>query len=227
MLRKLATYLCIIAVSAQLSYAMPTGPLSVRQDEKKTDNDNVVIPEGTILQLSLRDPVSSKLSEPGDEVIAILKQDLYVDGVKILNRYTEFVGRVTLAQPAKRPLKSGRLHLTFDKIRLEGGEQKLVALIKSASNFDIDEKVQGDSEGTLKGGKSGGKVVDNVLRGASVGGIGATIVILSRGGGGLAPYAGMVGAGAVAGILLTKGNEVRLAPDSVIRLKLEKSLSIE
>ncbi len=137
-----------------------------------------IIPEGTEIQLALLDPVSSKLSEPGDEIRAVVRRDVIVDGRRLLREGTEVIGRVTLAQPAKRPLKGGRLHITFDRIRLEGEEQKIAAVIKSASDFTRDEKVKSDGEGTLNQGADGGKVLDNVLTGAQLGSIGVTIALL-------------------------------------------------
>ncbi len=201
----------------------------------------LVIPVGTEIQLTLRDPVSSKLSEPGDEVLATVRRDVIVDGIRLLNAGTEMVGRVTLAEPAKRPLKGGRLHITFDRIRVEGQEQKISAVIKSASDFTRDEKVKSDGEGTLKGGKDGGKVLQNVGAAAGVGYIGVTIAILagaaSEGGGGVGlggisqggaiAGASILGGSAVAGVFMTKGKEVRLDEKTIIRLKLERPVSLE
>jgi len=200
-------------------------------------NSESVIPEGTEIQLALLDPVSSKLSEPGDEIRAVVRRDVVVDGRRLLREGTEVIGRVTLAQPARRPLKGGQLHITFDRIRLEGAEQKIAAVLKSASDFTRDEKVKSDGEGTLKQGAGGGDVLKNVLTSAAIGHVGVTIAILGglaksdngigipRGAaiGGLAVLGGSV----AAGILLTKGKEVRLDQSAVIRLKLVRAVSIE
>jgi hypothetical protein len=195
-----------------------------------------VIPEGTEIQLALLDPVSSKLSEPGDEIRAVVRRDVVVDGRRLLREGTEVFGRVTLAQPARRPLKGGRLHITFDRLRLEGSEQKIAAVLKSASDFTRDEKVKSDEEGTLKQGASGGDVVKNVLTGAMIGQAGVTIALLGglagsdgRGfptGAAIGGLAGM-GASMVAGVLLTKGKEVRLDQSAIIRLKLVRPVSVE
>jgi hypothetical protein len=195
-----------------------------------------IIPEGTEIQLALLDPVSSKLSEPGDEIRAVVRRDVFVDGRRLLREGTEVIGRVTLAKPAGRPLKGGQLHITFDRIRLEGSEQKIAAVLKSASDFTRDEKVKSDGEGTLKQGASGGDVFNNVLKASALGQAGVTIALL----GGLASsdgtripsgaaIGGLAGMGAsmVAGVLLTKGKEVRLDQSAVIRLKLVKPVSIE
>jgi len=195
-----------------------------------------VIPEGTEIQLALLDPVSSKLSEPGDEIRAVVRRDVFVDGRRLLREGTEVIGRVTLAKPAGRPLKGGQLHITFDRIRLEGSEQKIAAVLKSASDFTRDEKVKSDGEGTLKQGASGGDVVNNVLKATAIGQAGVTIALLGglagSDGGGFprgAAIGGLAGMGAsmAAGVLLTKGKEVRLDQSAVIRLKLVKPVSIE
>jgi hypothetical protein len=195
-----------------------------------------IIPEGTEIQLALLDPVSSKLSEPGDEIRAVVRRDVFVDGRRLLREGTEVIGRVTLAKPAGRPLKGGQLHITFDRIRLEGSEQKIAAVLKSASDFTRDEKVKSDGEGTLKQGASGGDVLNNVLKATAIGQAGVTIALLgglaSSDGGGFprgAAIGGLAGMGAsmAAGVLLTKGKEVRLDQSAVIRLKLVKPVSIE
>jgi hypothetical protein len=203
----------------------------------------ITIPEGVEMQLSLTEPLSSKLNEPGDQVIATVRRDVVVDGQTVLKQGTEVIGRVTLAQPAKRPFKGGRLHVTFERIRLEGQEQKITAVIRSASDFSRDEKIKSDGEGTLKGGTSGGDALKNVSTAAGLGGIGVTIAILSSVRdrsqyGGFGPVGGISRAGAmtgvgilggsvVVGLLLTKGKEVRLDQNAIVRLKLERPLTIE
>ena len=205
---------------------------------KQKNNDDIVIPEGTEIQLTLRESVSSKLSETGDEIYAVVRRDVVVEGRTLLEEGTEVIGRVTLAEPAKRMLRGGKLHLSFERIRLPDGERRLTALIKSASDFERDEKVKGDSEGTLKGGKDGGKVLQNVGTAAGIGGAATSIIILAGARGALNNGAG-IGTAAIAGgaavlggviiasILLTKGKEVRLDQNAIIRLKLERALAVE
>lgn len=219
-------------------------PHTFGQDEKIVRRSDNVLPEGTVIQLSLRDPVSSKLSEPGDPITAVVKRDVVVDGRTLLREGTEIIGRVTLADGARRPFKGGRLHLTFEQVRMEGREQKLTAIIQSASDFTRDTKVKSDGEGTLQGGVSGGDVVRNVGTAAGIGMIGVTIAILSSVrdrdlyGGGLGGFgsisqigaitgAAILGGSVVTGLLLTKGKEVRLDGNTVLRLKLERAIAVE
>jgi hypothetical protein len=227
MLKRLGVFICLLALAAPPARAQE--PVS-----------RLVIPEGTEIQLSLRDPLSSKLSEVGDEVVATVRHEVVVNGQTLLRQGTEVIGRVTLAQPARRLLKGGMLHITFERVRLEGHEQKLAAVIRSASDFTRDEKIHSDSEGTLKGGASGGQALENIARAGAIGGIGATIIILAgadrdsagvgRGVGisrsSAVAGAAVLGASVVTGLILTKGKEVRLDQGTLVRLKLERPLAI-
>lgn len=225
--RRICAFLCLVALACPSSSGQTPDPAA-----------RLVIPEGTEIQLILRDPLSSKLSEAGDEIVATVRRDVIVEGRRLILQGTEVLGRVTLARPAGRPLKGGRLHVTFERVRLEGEEQRLSALIKSASDFARDEKVKSDGEGTLDGGKSGGQVLQNVGLAGGLGGLGASIIILASAkenvlgdagmsAGGAAAGAAVLGGSVVAGVLLTKGKEVRLDPGAIIRLKLERPLAIE
>ncbi len=228
MLRRFFVFVCLLALVQfpGLSQAEP-------QDSKSE------IPAGIEIQLSLRDPLSSKLSESGDEVLATVRRDVVIDGRTVLRKGTEVVGRVTLAEASGRMFKGGRLHITFERIRIDGQEQKITAVMKSASDFSRDEKIKADDEGTLKGGKDGGKTLSNIGTAAGIGMIGVTIAILagrdgnSFGGyyggisqGGAIAGAAILGGSVLTGVLMTKGREVRLDENTIIRLKLERPVAI-
>lgn len=201
----------------------------------------IVIPEGTEMQLSLSEPLSSKLNDVGDEVYAVLRRDVVVDGRTLLRRGVEVIGRVTFVKSSGRPFKGGRMHVTFERIRIDGIDRKLSVVIRSASDFARDEKIKTDDEGSLAQGTSGGDVLRNVGTAAGIGMVGATIAILASardrnvggfggvgiGRGGAVTGAAILGGSVVAGVLLTKGKEVRLDSGAVIRLRLERALNVE
>jgi len=100
--------LLICATTLVQGTVVPPRPLSVQQLESPGVPSGVpelVIPAGTELQLNLHDPLSSKLSEPGDEVIATLRREITADGMVLLPRGTEFFGKVTSAVPAKKTIQ--------------------------------------------------------------------------------------------------------------------------
>lgn len=189
----------------------------------------LIIPEGTQIQLSLREPVSSKLSDVGDEVRAVVKRDIVVNDVTVIQAGAEVIGRVTLVKPAHRSLKGGLLHISFDRIRLQDGlERKLTTIVQSASDYSRDEKVKTNGEGTLKGGKVGDTTL---MRAAAPIAIPTVTIAVYSGHYGLNGATGTLlglGVAAIIGsVLLTKGKDIRLEPGSLVRLKLERPLSIE
>ncbi len=238
MKKRFCLWLFLVALTLQ---NLPAQTSSASSAPPQQEPSKVIIPEGTLLQLSMREPVSSKLSEVGDEVLATIKKDVVVEGVTLLKAGTEVIGRVTIVKPAKRPLKGGMLHLSFDRIRFENGlERKLVAIVQSAADFARDEKISSNGEGTMKGGKSGGDALRNVGTAAGISGAAATIIIFAGRNGSTSPFGiggisggsmigavSVIGGSMLVGVLLTKGKEVRLDPGSIVRLKLERPLSVE
>ena len=234
MKKKLIGCLCLLFLLSSLLPAQT-------QPSQNTASKPVIIPEATVIQLKIHEPISSKLSDIGDEVITTVKKDVEVDGIVLLPAGTEVIGRITAAKAAKRPFKGGQLHISFDRIRLDNGIiKKISAVVQSATDFARDEKIKTNSEGTLKGTKSGG----DALRGASTAiGISSTvamiIILAGRDSGGFSGYgggigggtaaaaAGVLGGGIITGILLTKGKEVRLDSGAIVRIRLETPVSVE
>ncbi len=234
MKKRFGVFVCMLGL---FGTGLPLPAPAQSPEQPKTQAIDRIIPEGTELQLSLSEPLSSKLNDVGDVVYATVRRDVVVDGRTVIPRGAEVSGRVTLANPAGRPFKGGKLHITFERVRIQGQDEKLSAVVKSASDFARDEKVTSTPEGTLKEGTSGKDVLNNVLTAAGVGGIGVTIAILAGaenyGGyyGGISRGAAVTGAAilggsVVAGVLFTKGKEIRLDSGAIIRIRLERSLAV-
>ncbi|HEX5085022.1 MAG TPA: hypothetical protein VFY40_23535, partial [Blastocatellia bacterium] len=59
------------------------------------------------------------------------------------------------------------------------------------------------------------------------GGLGSLGGIIAAGAGaGLPGLAGGIGAGVLGGVLTTKGNDIRLEPGTILRIKFERSVSL-
>jgi hypothetical protein len=175
-------------------------------------------------KIILQSRLSSKLSEPGDPVRAVLDEPIYVESQMVLPRGTEFIGRVTQVTPAKRGQKQGSIAIAFERIGLSWGEEPVSVIVTSVDDWDKNEKLNADSEGKVKGGHSGERTAENVMRGGAIGGAGAGVVILSGGSGGVG--AASLGGGLLAGLFLTKGGEVVVNPGAVFRVKFVKPLTL-
>lgn len=178
----------------------------------------------TKAKIILQSRLSSKLSEVGDPVTAVLDEPLSVNGQVVLPRGTEFVGRVTQVTAAKRGQKGGSIAIAFEKLAMPWGDEAVSVVITAVDDWDKNEKLNADSEGKVKGGHRGDATVTNVERGGAIGGMGAGVVILS--GGGLGAGAGALGGGLLAGLLLTKGGEIQVNPGAVFRVKFVKPVTL-
>lgn len=206
-----ATALCLVfALSAVPALSQAAREATIEADTKA--------------KLVLQTRLSSKLSEVGDPVTAVLDEGIYVNGQLVMPRGTEFLGRVTQVTAAKRGQKGGSIALAFEKIAAPWGEEAVSVVVTSVDDWDKNEKLKADSEGKVKGGHRGEDTARNVERGGAIGGAGAGVIILS--GGGLGAGAASIGGGLLAGLLLTKGGEVAVNPGAIFRVKFVKPITL-
>ena len=178
----------------------------------------------TSAKVVLQSRLSSKLSEPGDPIRAVLDEPLYVNNQLVLPRGTEFIGRVTQVTPARRGQKQGSIAIAFERVALSWGDEAVSIVVTAVDDWDKNEKLNADSEGKVKGGHRGDATARNVERGGAIGGAGAGVVILS--GGSLGAGAASLGGGLLAGLFLTKGGEVVVNPGAIFRVKFVKPVTL-
>lgn len=184
------------------------------------------------IRLILRSQINSKLSEAGDTVSATLAEPVYADGELVLRRGTEFRGRIIKVAPAKRGQRSSHLSIDFDRIITDSGEVPISAQVTAIDDWDSEESIKANSKGELKGGHRGQKTIDNTRRGAQLGvsgGIAGAVLggaagasgrqVLGIGGAGLA-------VGLIAGLILTKGKDIRVMPGAILRIKFSKPVTL-
>lgn len=211
---------CAAILAFLLQTLMPAG-VSARALE------DLLVPEGTVVRIAVQTPVSSRVSEVGDPVVGVLYDDLYVDGAVVLERGAEFVGRVTYIKPARRGMRQAEMGITFDRLRTPYGEERVAMILQSVDDYTNDKKLKGNSEGIVKGGRNGGKAAENTRTGATIGGAAAgTVVLAGQSGGAAAAGAGILGGSALAGLLLTRGGEVKLSPGTILRLRFEQPIKL-
>ena len=197
--------------------------LSAAQGFSQAAREATIEPE-TKAKVILQSRLSSKLSEPGDPIRAVLDEPVYVNNLLVMPRGTEFIGRVTQVTPAKRGQKQGSIGIAFERVALPWGEEPVSVIVTAIDDWDKNEKLNADSEGKVKGGHKGDATARNVERGGAIGGAGAGVVILS--GGSYGAGAASLGGGLLAGLFLTKGGEVVVNPGAVFRVKFVKPMTL-
>lgn len=187
---------------------------------------NITIAQGATAKLSLQTQLSSKISEVGDEVIGVLYEPVRsADGRVAIPRGTEFIGRVTQVQAAKRPQKEATMTIVFEKMRMSYGTEKIATVVTEIDDFANDEKMRSkDDEGKVGGGKSGSRTAKNAGIGGGIGSLGG--IIIGAAGGGVGGVIGGVGGGVLGGVLMTKGNDIKLAPGTILRIRFEHEVSL-
>jgi hypothetical protein len=197
-----------------------------KQDENNNKNGNITLSQGSTAKISLQSQLSSKINEVNDEVIGVLYEAVRgSDGRVVIPRGTEFIGRVTQVQAAKRPQKEASMTIVFETMRMSYGTEKIATVVTAIDDYANDEKLRSkDDEGKVGGGRSGKRTATNAGIGGGLGSLGG--LIIGAAGGGLAGIAGAAGAGVIGGVLVTKGNDIKLAPGTILRIRFERDLAL-
>jgi hypothetical protein len=214
-----------------ISMVISVSLLARAQDENNdsknnANNGNATIAEGTLAKISLQTKLSSKINEVGDEVIGVLYEPVRAtDGRIAIPRGAEFVGRVTQVKAAKKPQKEATMTIIFETMRMPYGIEKIATTITAIDDYANDEKLRSkNEEGQVGGGRSGGRTARNAGIGGSLGGLAG--IALGRGGAGIGAIATVIGAGAGTGVLMTKGDDIRLEPGTIFRIRFDRAIAL-
>jgi hypothetical protein len=196
------------------------------EETREVRANNLRLEQGATAKLSLQTRLSSKISEVNDEVIAVLYEAVRTaDGRVAIPRGTEFVGRVTQVQAAKRPQKQATMTIVFETMRMSYGEEKISTVVTAIDDYANDEKMRAkDDEGKVGGGRSGGRTARNAGIGGGLGSLGG--LIIGAAGGGLGGAVGAIGVGAAGGVLMTKGNDIKLDEGTILRIRFERDVEL-
>lgn len=225
--RHIVAIALLIASLQQVSLAQ-----DVARDRSGQNDRQATIISETRARLTLRSQLNSKLSEAGDIITATLAEPVFVDGQLVLQRGTEFRGRVIKVARAKRGQRSSHMSIDFDRIVTPSGEVPISAQVTAIDDWDREESIKATSKGELKSGHRGEKTIDNTRRGGQIGLAGGFAGAALGGAAGLSgrPVLGIGGAGLavgmIAGLLLTKGSDIRVRPGAILRIKFTKPVTL-
>ncbi|HSO73927.1 MAG TPA: hypothetical protein VLU47_03750 [Blastocatellia bacterium] len=198
------------------------------QSNVTPSDQQVTIVAETRGRLTLQSELNTKLNEAGDTITASLIEPIYAEGRMVFPKGTEFRGRITSVDHAKRLQRRGNIAIVFDRVVLPWGEEPVSVLVTAIEDWNENEKARGDSSGKMKAGRQGDRTMRNMGRGG-VFGSGASLIALMFGGAagaGGRTLSGLGGvgtaAGAISGLLLTKGGEVRSSPGAILRIKFSE-----
>jgi hypothetical protein len=165
-----------------------------------------VIPSGTVLKVSLIDPVNSDTSSPGDRFMASLAESVVINGVTLLQKGTKVRGRVIDADDSGRVKGRAAIRLALTDI-MQG--DKIVAIRTETFAATADSSQTRDAE-VIAGGAGVGAVIGAIAGGKKGAAIGAA-----------------TGGGAGTGVVLaTKGKEIHYGPETRLNFTLANSVEL-
>ena len=167
---------------------------------------NITIPSGTVIPVRITQTLDSATTQLGDKFTGTLAADIVIDGLTAIRQGTSVTGRVTDAQEAAHYKGSSLLSIELSSINRREG-----SLTATSDPYTVQGKGRGKNTAEKIGG---GAAVGAILGGIFGGGKGAAIGAAAGGG---------VGAGANT---ITKGEQVQIPSESLIRFHLTNSISL-
>jgi len=164
------------------------------------------VPVGAVLEVRLAEPMSTRTHNAGDEFVAILDQDVVVDGKVVFPEGAKAYGTLLAAEGSGRVEGRAEMTITLTELRLREEPLRVKTgniTIQAEGTQSRDAKVIGGAAGVgaLLGGIIAGK--KGVAVGAAVGG----------------------GAG-TATVLTTKGKEVEFEPEHKFSFSLSREVVV-
>jgi hypothetical protein len=191
------------AASSEPAAKAPKPGLATRPQPARLPD--VTVPLGTRVLLRLINEVNTKRAKEGDRVYLQTSVPVAIGGHVVIPRNSDVEGTVTRTKPAGHVTGKGELFIRFDNLILPNGISR-----------DFHARPPGE-EGQVPGN---GKSTDarTVMMGT---GVGASIGGLARGLPGAAAGAGI---GALAGVLLSRNQNVILRPGTQVEMVLDRDL---
>jgi hypothetical protein len=166
----------------------------------------IVVPAGTVLTVTIDQPISTKTNSSGDAFAASLAEPVTVDGQTAIPQGAHATGTVTQAQSAGRIKGGALLALTLDSVTVNGQKYQV-----QSSSFE--EAGKGRGKRTAIGG-GGGAAFGAIVGALAGGGKGAAIGALAGGGAG------------TAGAAFTGKRDFTIPAETRLHFKLTQSLTI-
>ncbi|SRR5579871_3453501 len=165
----------------------------------------VTVPMGTHVLLRLTNELSTKHAKDGDHVYLRTDAPVAIDGRVIIPNGSHVEGTVTHAKPAGHIAGKGELYIRFDSLILPNGIQRDFKARPPRSEGAVDgDRKAADGRDVLMGAGMGAGVgaIASGIPGAAIGG----------------------GIGALAGVLLSRQQDVKLPAGTHLEMVLDRDL---
>lgn len=187
----------------------------------QTGNE-LILPEGTTLNLQLNDTLSTKQNKEGDTFTAMVIAPVYLKDRLVIPKGCIVSGSVSHVMGPGRFKGKAQINLMFNTIRLPDSARPL-PIVASLARIGSDANAGTDGEGTITPAGSKGKDAAKVGAPAATG---AIIGLIIDRGHGAAIGAGIGAAVGVATIFAGHGADVEVKRGSSMDIVLDRPLTI-
>ena len=166
--------------------------------------ETIRVPVGTALAVRLAEPISTRTNKAGDSLVAILDQDLVVDGKVVFPEGTKAYGRLLAVEGSGRVEGRAEMTITLTELRVREETYQV-----ETGNITIQAEGTGGRDAKVIGGAAGvGALLGGIIGGKKGAAVGAA-----------------VGGGAgTATVLTTKGKEVEFQPEHKFSFSLSREV---
>ncbi len=166
--------------------------------------ETIRVPVGTALDVRLAEPISTRTNKAGDSLVAILDQDLVVDGKVVFPEGTKAYGRLLAVEGSGRVEGRAEMTITLTELRVREETYQV-----ETGNITIQAEGTGGRDAKVIGGAAGvGALLGGIIGGKKGAAVGAA-----------------VGGGAgTATVLTTKGKEVEFQPEHKFSFSLSREV---
>lgn len=211
------------AAMAQSSSPQITQPSA----ETSTASNQLVIPSGTKVPVSLKAGISTKSAREGDSVYAQTVFPVVLNDRVLVPAGTYVQGKITHVQRAGHMKGRAQILMHFNTLIYPSGYT--VLLPGSIENVPgADKTNMKDKEGTIEeNGQTGEKVTKAAESGTTGATGGAVIGGLSEGSKGAGIGAGVGGAAGAMIALFSRGSDVHLEPGATVEMVIQRDVPLD
>jgi hypothetical protein len=180
-------------------------PAALRKRSDSGMPPDVTVPSGTRVLLELIHELSTKHAKDGDRVYLRTATPVAVNSRVVIPRGSDVMGTVTKSKKAGRVSGKGELYIRFDSLILPNGVSRDFHARPPEGEGNVDSDRQATDPRTVMTGAGVGATVGGVTHGLPGAGIGGA-------------------AGALAGVLLSRKQDVVLRPGTHVEMVLDRDL---
>lgn len=194
-----------------------------QEPEKNVQQEELIVPEGTIIPIVLTAYLNTRNSQVGDRVYADTTYPIWIQQQLVIPKGSTIRGTVTEVTRPGRFSGKGKLAIRFDDILLPNGIRHDLAASFRGIHGPGNEKIDRKSETVDAGGEGAsaadiGTVVGTSAQGSIIG------AVAGRSGTGAILGAGAGAVGGLVTVLFTKNRHLVINPGTQFDLELKRPL---